>query len=295
MSKQLPGWRSRMDPSPFLHRLGRGSRRRCQTQLFRRGSRALARRRIDIEVRQTGAPLARGRTDRNTEPPRSPLPATTQSRNRGPEILAAYRKGRSAHPGGALRRRCGSSGRDTDRIVGLALMFAGGGQLPSRAFQLPSQNPPFPDCPHRERVFSRRSCCGTRPPAAFLAGGSGAKVWSLALPGLDPATTGLRLSSPARTTPRARSCGGLRIRAFLAEQESLARPSFAALRPLWVRAGRPGAGRSPSRPRWRGPDTAAEEITMAQIGTFTRGEDGFVGVIKTLSLNEGAVCPGRKG
>jgi uncharacterized protein (DUF736 family) len=24
---------------------------------------------------------------------------------------------------------------------------------------------------------------------------------------------------------------------------------------------------------------------MAQIGTFTRGEDGFVGVIKTLSLN----------
>jgi uncharacterized protein (DUF736 family) len=35
----------------------------------------------------------------------------------------------------------------------------------------------------------------------------------------------------------------------------------------------------------RGPRTA-QEITMAQIGTFTRGEDGtYVGTIKTLLLN----------
>jgi hypothetical protein len=40
---------------------------------------------------------------------------------------------------------------------------------------------------------------------------------SLVLAGLDPATAGLRLSSPAQ-------------RAFLARQETLARPSFAVLR-----------------------------------------------------------------
>jgi uncharacterized protein (DUF736 family) len=39
---------------------------------------------------------------------------------------------------------------------------------------------------------------------------------------------------------------------------------------------------------------------MAQIGTFTRGEDGFVGVIRTLSLNVKArfvlaQLPQRKG
>jgi len=32
--------------------------------------------------------------------------------------------------------------------------------------------------------------------------------------------------------------------------------------------------------------TAAKEITMAKIGTFTRGEDGsYTGAIRTLSLN----------
>jgi uncharacterized protein (DUF736 family) len=34
------------------------------------------------------------------------------------------------------------------------------------------------------------------------------------------------------------------------------------------------------------PETAVKEITMAQIGTFTRGEDGTLsGTIRTLSLN----------
>jgi uncharacterized protein (DUF736 family) len=39
-------------------------------------------------------------------------------------------------------------------------------------------------------------------------------------------------------------------------------------------------------PRWSRVQTAVKEITMAQIGTFTRGEDGsYTGTIRTLSLN----------
>src|SRR5882757_11047759 len=39
-------------------------------------------------------------------------------------------------------------------------------------------------------------------------------------------------------------------------------------------------------PRWSRVQTAVKEITMAQIGTFTRDEDGsYTGTIRTLSLN----------
>jgi uncharacterized protein (DUF736 family) len=95
---------------------------------------------------------------------------------------------------------------------------------------------------------------------------------SLTLTGLDLATAGLRLSS-------------LALRAFLARQETLARPSSAVLRAF-------GCGPAvvalsiAIRPRWARSETAVKEITMAQIGTFTRGEDGtFSGTIRTLSLN----------
>src|SRR4029077_11971499 len=53
-----------------------------------------------------------------------------------------------------------------------------------------------------------------------------------------------------------------------------------------LRDGRCGAQRSPSRPRWSRAWKQQQEITMAQIGTFTRTEDGsYTGTIKTLSLN----------
>jgi uncharacterized protein (DUF736 family) len=39
-------------------------------------------------------------------------------------------------------------------------------------------------------------------------------------------------------------------------------------------------------PRWSRVHIAVKEITMAQIGTFSRGEDGsYAGTIRTLSLN----------
>jgi hypothetical protein len=39
-------------------------------------------------------------------------------------------------------------------------------------------------------------------------------------------------------------------------------------------------------PRWLRAQPAVKEINMAQIGTFTRGEDGsYTGTIRTLSLN----------
>src|ERR1700747_3817187 len=53
-----------------------------------------------------------------------------------------------------------------------------------------------------------------------------------------------------------------------------------------LRDGRCGAQRSPSRPRWSRAQKQQQEITMAQIGTFTRAEDGsYTGAVKTLSLN----------
>jgi uncharacterized protein (DUF736 family) len=53
-----------------------------------------------------------------------------------------------------------------------------------------------------------------------------------------------------------------------------------------LRAGRCGALRSPSRSRWSRAWKQQQEITMAQIGTFTRDADGsYTGTIKTVSLN----------
>jgi uncharacterized protein (DUF736 family) len=66
---------------------------------------------------------------------------------------------------------------------------------------------------------------------------------------------------------------------------SLSPPSSASLRAK-------AAGRSlrrskiATRPRWSRAWIQQQEITMAQIGTFTRAEDGsYSGTIKTLSLN----------
>jgi uncharacterized protein (DUF736 family) len=98
---------------------------------------------------------------------------------------------------------------------------------------------------------------------------------------LDQAKDRLRLDRlDARADGRLSSPG---LRPFLARQGSL--PS--ALKPangacvvnrLWPsdrHRGRDGRGLATSK-----------EITMAQIGSFTRGEDGaFTGTIKTLSLN----------
>jgi uncharacterized protein (DUF736 family) len=66
---------------------------------------------------------------------------------------------------------------------------------------------------------------------------------------------------------------------------SLSPPSSASLRAK--AAGRSlRRSRSPSRPRWSRAWIQQQEITMAQIGTFTRAEDGsYSGTIKTLSLN----------
>jgi uncharacterized protein (DUF736 family) len=70
-----------------------------------------------------------------------------------------------------------------------------------------------------------------------------------------------------------------------ATRRSLGPPSSASLRAKSLRDGRHGASNRHQGPRSsRGP--AVKEITMAQIGTFTRDADGsFTGTIKTLTLN----------
>jgi uncharacterized protein (DUF736 family) len=56
------------------------------------------------------------------------------------------------------------------------------------------------------------------------------------------------------------------------------------LRAQGLRADRsPGQG-SPSRPRWARPEQQTE-TSMATIGSFTASDNGFIGSIKTLTLN----------
>src|SRR5882757_2861566 len=75
------------------------------------------------------------------------------------------------------------------------------------------------------------------------------------------------------------------LRSFLARQTSCLQPSCAALRALRLRVGRPGLRIAIKAAMVAGLKQQME-IIMAQIGTFTRGEDGvFAGTIKTLSLN----------
>jgi uncharacterized protein (DUF736 family) len=63
-------------------------------------------------------------------------------------------------------------------------------------------------------------------------------------------------------------------------------PSFALLRAQGLQAGRRGASNRHQGPRWARVQTQVQEITMAQIGNFKRGEDGsYVGTIRTLALN----------
>jgi uncharacterized protein (DUF736 family) len=86
---------------------------------------------------------------------------------------------------------------------------------------------------------------------------------------------------------RSRSSSPAAKRRHSSRGNKIAQPAilrFAAGQRLQV--GRCGAQRSPSRPRWSRAWKQQQEITMAQIGTFTRAEDGsYTGTIKTLSLN----------
>jgi hypothetical protein len=74
-------------------------------------------------------------------------------------------------------------------------------------------------------------------------------------------------------------------RSFLARQEARLPPPSAALRPYGCKP----AGPSPDdrhRGRMGRPEQQSGDTTMAQIGTFTRGDDGVVtGTIRTLNIN----------
>ncbi|HBR44965.1 MAG TPA: hypothetical protein DEA80_08560, partial [Afipia sp.] len=71
--------------------------------------------------------------------------------------------------------------------------------------------------------------------------------------------------------------------AFLARQQDRSAAILRCAAGQRLRVGRCGAQRSPSRPRWSRAWKQQQEITMAQIGTFTRAEDGsYTGTIKTL-------------
>ena len=75
------------------------------------------------------------------------------------------------------------------------------------------------------------------------------------------------------------------LRSFLARQTSCLQPSCAALRPYGCGSAVPGLRIAIKAAMVAGLKQQTE-IIMAQIGTFTRGEDGvFAGTIKTLSLN----------
>src|SRR6516225_4105230 len=122
-------------------------------------------------------------------------------------------------------------------------------------------------------MFSWKRCLYPRPSRPF-AGGSRATIRSLRSP------TFTRNGSFAIFFPCRQAA------AFLArQQDRSARHPPLRCGPR-LQAGRCGAQRSPSRPRWSRAWKQQQEITMAQIGTFTRAEDGsFTGTIKTLSLN----------
>jgi uncharacterized protein (DUF736 family) len=87
---------------------------------------------------------------------------------------------------------------------------------------------------------------------------------------------------PATAPPTFFPCA---CRAFLARQEARLPPSFAALRPCGCKP----AGRRRSTAVEAASGGFAQQsgdTTMAQIGTFTRGEDGsFNGSIRTLNIN----------
>src|SRR6516162_2351150 len=122
-------------------------------------------------------------------------------------------------------------------------------------------------------MFSWKRCLYPRPSRPF-AGGSRATIRSLRSP------TFTRNGSFAIFFPYRQAA------AFLArQQDRSARHPPLRCGPR-LQAGRCGAQRSPSRPRWSRAWKQQQEITMAQIGTFTRAEDGsYTGTIKTLSLN----------
>jgi uncharacterized protein (DUF736 family) len=88
---------------------------------------------------------------------------------------------------------------------------------------------------------------------------------------------------PATASPTFFPCG---CAAFLASQEARLPPSSALLRPLWG-ASRPNRRRATTiEAAWGGVEEPSGETTMAQIGTFTRGEDGsFTGQIRTLNIS----------
>src|SRR5215831_132029 len=93
---------------------------------------------------------------------------------------------------------------------------------------------------------------------------------------------------PLPAMARSRSSSPAAKRRHSSRGNKIAQPRHPplTLRAKRLRVGRCGAHRSPSRPRWSRAWKQQQEITMAQIGTFTRAEDGsYTGTIKTLSLN----------
>src|SRR6516162_64342 len=95
-----------------------------------------------------------------------------------------------------------------------------------------------------------------------------------ALPGLAPAMACSRSSSTG-------------LHPFLAQQQdrSARRPPLRC-RPEGCGSAVAALTDRRQGPRWSRVHIAVKEITMAQIGTFTRGEDGsYTGTIRTLSLN----------
>jgi uncharacterized protein (DUF736 family) len=77
----------------------------------------------------------------------------------------------------------------------------------------------------------------------------------------------------------------LRWRAFLASQEARLPPSSTALRPCGCRSAVRRL-KTAIEAAWGGFEEQSGEMTMAQIGIFTRGDDGtFTGTMRTLTIN----------
>ena len=102
----------------------------------------------------------------------------------------------------------------------------------------------------------------------------------------DQAPRCTRCRSPA-SIPQPTVCDFLPLRGAHSSRDKKLSPGRPALCCGPAAAGRPSwRCRPPSGRDGRGPEIAVKEITMAQIGTFTRGEDGTLsGTIRTLSLN----------
>lgn len=189
---------------------------------------------------KTGAPLHRPVDQKKIGAPRPPYLATKGAMNGKYRLLP--REWRAAKPSRALGRRSASAGRRGGSSCGHVAGGFAQSATAGKSRSILSRTRVFLERRRREPVFSHRSCCGTRP-----CGLPCWRIWrqgSVAGAPRPPSRNGrsatfLPLPEPHRA-PKVASRGP-RIRAFLAKQASLTRPSSAALRPLC------GAGRPPWR------------------------------------------------